>query len=335
MQSLQRHAPQMKEIQKKYKQRQAEAERRADEVLPGEPDQPGRVVPADARAVPGLHRALLRAARTSRRSRRRCIPAASRSSTSSRRSPTTRRRTGAASCCSSSTSASQMASTLYMSATVDKMQRDDLHAHAARVRVRDRALPGRPRPLLGDDEPVDGRPGADHAPARAEDAGAASVEKKSSRTPPQDDGDGGGNGAKREPDAPKPAPARIAAAAAQGAPEEEGRRPAVSERRSTVEATGETVGEAKWAALRELELRHPGARQGGGAVRGRLPRASAACSASATSRRACSRICRPRLREAAALDESELRPTRAALVARSSPRSASTAASTCARTTTR
>src|SRR5690348_7481518 len=26
---------------------------------------------------------------------------------------------------------------------------------------------------------------------------------------------------------------------------------------ATVEATGETVGEAKWAALRELELRHP------------------------------------------------------------------------------
>ena len=26
----------------------------------------------------------------------------------------------------------------------------------------------------------------------------------------------------------------------------------------TVEATGETVGEAKWAALRELELRYPG-----------------------------------------------------------------------------
>jgi hypothetical protein len=25
----------------------------------------------------------------------------------------------------------------------------------------------------------------------------------------------------------------------------------------TVEATGETVGEAKWAALRELEQRHP------------------------------------------------------------------------------
>ena len=26
----------------------------------------------------------------------------------------------------------------------------------------------------------------------------------------------------------------------------------------TTEATGETVGEAKWAALRELERRHPG-----------------------------------------------------------------------------
>src|SRR5207302_7163495 len=42
--------------------RQAEAERRADEVLQGEQDQPGGVVPADAGAVPGLHRALLRPA---------------------------------------------------------------------------------------------------------------------------------------------------------------------------------------------------------------------------------------------------------------------------------
>src|SRR5204863_6294139 len=42
--------------------RQAEAERRADEVLQGEQDQPGGVVSADAGAVPRLHRALLRAA---------------------------------------------------------------------------------------------------------------------------------------------------------------------------------------------------------------------------------------------------------------------------------
>ena len=32
----------------------------------------------------------------------------------------------------------------------------------------------------------------------------------------------------------------------------------MSEGDAVVEATGETVGEAKWAALRELELRHPG-----------------------------------------------------------------------------
>src|SRR5439155_26631965 len=46
-------------------------------------------------------------------------------------------------------------------------------------------------------------------------------------------------------------------AGAQGATEEEGgERPAMSA--TTIEATGETVGEAKWAALRELEQRHPG-----------------------------------------------------------------------------
>ena len=49
-----------------------------------------------------------------------------------------------------------------------------LHAHAARLRLRDRALPGRARPLLGDDEPVDGRAGADHAATGRADAGAGS-----------------------------------------------------------------------------------------------------------------------------------------------------------------
>src|SRR5437763_10065758 len=41
--------------------RQAEAERGADEVLQGEPHKPGRVLPADPRPVPGLHRSLLHA----------------------------------------------------------------------------------------------------------------------------------------------------------------------------------------------------------------------------------------------------------------------------------
>ena len=38
----------------------------------------------------------------------------------------------------------------------------------------------------------------------------------------------------------------------------------------TVEATGETVAEAKWRALRELELARPGARQGRGSLPGAL-----------------------------------------------------------------
>ena len=36
---------------------------------------------------------------------------------------------------------------------------DALHDHAALLRLHHRALPGRPPPLLGDDEPLDGRPG--------------------------------------------------------------------------------------------------------------------------------------------------------------------------------
>src|SRR5262249_45117025 len=44
-----------------------------------------------------------------------------------------------------------------------------------------------------------------------------------------------------------------------GAAQEEADEPAMNEVADlTAEATGETVGEAKWAALRELERRHPG-----------------------------------------------------------------------------
>ena len=45
---------------------------------------------------------------------------------------------------------------------------------------------------------------------------------------------------------------------AEGSPRDESRVPVPGEPGITVEATGETVGEAKWAALRELEKRHPG-----------------------------------------------------------------------------
>ena len=76
--------------------------------------------------------------------------------------------------------------------------------------------------------------------------------KRSSRTPPRDDSTGrerrqGGSG-RAEAEARRPAPAREA---------QEGRRPPVSDVVS-VEATGETVGEAKWKALRDLERAAPG-----------------------------------------------------------------------------
>ena len=71
-----------------------------------------------------------------------------------------------------------------------------LHAHAARLRVRDRALPGGPRSLLGDDEPLDGRSGADHAATRAEDAGAGSSRRRARGRRRSDDG-ASGNGAKQ------------------------------------------------------------------------------------------------------------------------------------------
>src|SRR5262249_2290211 len=59
------------------------------------------------------------------------------------------------------------------------------------------------------------------------------------------------------------------AAASAGAAQEETHKPAVTEAADlTTEATGETVGEAKWAALRELERRHPGPDRAGVRVEG-------------------------------------------------------------------
>jgi YidC/Oxa1 family membrane protein insertase len=104
--------------------------------------------------------------------------------------------------------ASQMASTLYMSATVDKMQRTIFmlmplvfvffiaHFPAGLViywvttnlwtvgqgLITRRLVPKTPAPSLFG-------------------------ERKTSRTPPKEDGDGGGNGAKKTPEEPKPAPA--------------------------------------------------------------------------------------------------------------------------------
>src|SRR5581483_2866618 len=123
-------------------------------------------------------------------------------------------------------------------------------------RVHHRAVPGRSRSLLGDDEPLDGRAGTDHAAARAADAGAG--RRAAQLAHAAEARDGGGSPGRR-----RLAGRREAEGAAGSAPgaaqEEEELRPQMSEAAGdlTVETTGETVGEAKWAALRELEARYP------------------------------------------------------------------------------
>ena len=54
---------------------------------------------------------------------------------------------------------SQVLSTYFMSATMEKSQRHADDDPPARLHQLHRPLPDRPRPLLGDDQPVDGRPG--------------------------------------------------------------------------------------------------------------------------------------------------------------------------------
>ncbi len=135
---------------------------------------------------------------------------------------------------------------------------DPLHGHAAHLRLRHRALPGRPRSLLGDDEPLDGRAGAGHAAAGRADACADSRATQLANAAQ-------GRRLERQRCEPRTADAEagfvgLLAAAAPGAAQEEAHEPEMSETSAdlTAEATGETVGEAKWAALRELERRHPG-----------------------------------------------------------------------------
>ena len=81
--------------------RPAAAERGADEVLPGEQDQPGRIVPADPVPVPDLHRALLHAAglREGRRERAEVRRATASTSSGWSTSPS-RRSTPGDRCCS-------------------------------------------------------------------------------------------------------------------------------------------------------------------------------------------------------------------------------------------
>src|SRR5438105_365083 len=238
---------------------QAEAAGRADEVLQGEQHQPDGLVPADAGAVPSLHRALpgpaaLREAPSVpgphrpflRQSRRLLLAAQLRAEhRRARERPLVRLRPARP--------------LRGEPARLDRADvggdgqdaADDVPDPAADLRLLPAQLPHAARPLLGDDEPLDRGPGLDHAPDDAE--GPAAAEALVAHAAPGGEragrfeggacpGDGAGGGA-------------VAAEACQA--EEEGRREAMTEALQ-VEATGETVGEAKWTALRELEKLQPG-----------------------------------------------------------------------------
>src|SRR5439155_24555600 len=109
-------------------------------------------------------------------------------------------------------------------------------------------LPGRSRPLLDDDEPLDGGAGTDHPPVDPQGRPAGSSEALVANGAERDRR--GRNPADRGAD---PAEGSRGPAASREA-EEEGK----TLMELQVEATGETVGEAKWAALRELEKQQPG-----------------------------------------------------------------------------
>ena len=190
--------------------------------------------------------------------------------------------------------ASQMASTYFMSTTADKMQRDALHGHAALLRLRHRALPGRASSSTGSRRTC-GRSGQGLITRRlvAEDArrrhpsDAARERRRSRTTAPASQGDG--------------SPASPGAA-----------RP---QRSSRARFGARRRHEPEMSELADLTPRRPGRRSarrsgrrcasssGGipGSTRPRCssrssPKASAGSSASATSRPAWSRICRPRPR---------------------------------------
>ena len=266
MQSLQAHAPEMKAIQKKYKGDRAEAQRRADEVLQGEQHQPGRVVPAAARAVPGLHRAVLHAASTTR-THITGIVAARRPNIADK----PRRRTGRATCCSRSTPArrsprrtswarrwTRRSGTIMMVLplvfiTVVSRFPTGLVLYWMTTNlwtVGQGLITRRLVPQAGRVRRSARGPEANVAHDPAKDVAAAGNGTPPSRAP-----------------APKPTPQQP-----RRVKKKKGGAAVTGERRDevTVEATGETVGEAKWKALRDLERLAPGARQGGGALPGRL-----------------------------------------------------------------
>src|SRR4051794_38360465 len=237
--------------------RPREAAGRADEVLQGEQHQPDGVVPADGGAVPGVHRALPRAPEV------REEPPGRRPLLAPRLRPGHHRaRERALVGIRAARGLRRQPDPLDAAHVRDDGQdaADDVPHPAADLHLLPAQLPGGPGDLLGDDEPVDGRPGPCDA---ADDAqGSASAEALVPHS--AEGGDRPGWGGPRAGAGTGRCAGRGARGAQAGQAEEEERRGAAvtDDGPLQVEATGETVGEAKWSALRELEKLQPGIDKG-------------------------------------------------------------------------
>src|SRR5262249_14264104 len=218
-----------------------EAQRRADEVLQGEQHQPGVVVPAAPGPVPDLYRPLLHAAelREASTARRPVVAALRAEHRRARNEPLVRVR-------AAGRLRRQPARVDVLHVRLDAAVSADHHVRpSVRVHLRDRALSGRSRPLLDDDQPLDGRPGADHAPPDSE----GGTSRAGPETLIAHAAEGGGRA---------DAGRRTRAEAEQRTAPREAKEEGATLMELQVEATGETVGEAKWSALRELERQRPG-----------------------------------------------------------------------------
>ena len=164
-----------------------------------------------------------------------------------------------------STPISQVTSTYFMSTTMDRAQRMIMLVLPLAFVFFIAQLPGRPRPLLGDDEPLDDGPGTRHAPAHAEaDAAreARVADAAEGAAPATADGEAAAERRSRR--------AGSEAAAAPGEAQEEGRRADGEPRRLTGrgDRRDRRRGEVERAARARAAAAR--ARQGGGALPGRL-----------------------------------------------------------------
>ncbi len=154
--------------------------------------------------------------------------------------------------------ASQLSSSYFMSSTMQGAQRILLMVLPGAFRPLHSQVSRRPDALLADHQPVDDRAGPRHAQAHAQAGIAREAELSYSR-----EGRARGGGRQRlcgraRQGGCDPCPQAGCRPATQGQAQDGRRRDEAMTDEITVEATGETVGEAKWTALRELQRRVPG-----------------------------------------------------------------------------